>query len=177
MKRLLLLIPLVVFLLLVGFFVLGLRHDPNGALPSALINKPAPVFQLPQLQNPSKTFSPSEMVGKVWLLNVWASWCEPCREEHPWLVEFAKTRTIPIYGFNWKDDRAAALNLLDDAGNPYVLSVSDADGRVAIDYGVYGAPETYLIDRQGFIRYKRVGPIDDDVWNREILPRVRQLNQ
>lgn len=173
----LLLIPLVLFVILVVFLFIGLFHDPNGELPSALINKPAPAFQLPQLQEPSKTFSPKEMAGKVWLLNVWASWCEPCREEHPWLVEFSKTGAVPIYGFNWKDDRAAAMKLLSEDGNPYLLTVSDADGRVAIDYGVYGAPETYLIDRAGVIRYKRVGPIDKNVWGREILPLVKELNQ
>lgn len=176
MKRILLL-PLGLFIVLVGFLFIGLHKDPNGDLPSALIGKAAPGFQLPQLEEPTKSLSPKEMIGKVWLLNVWASWCEPCREEHPWLVEFSKAGVVPIYGLNWKDDRAAALRLISEQGNPYVLSVSDTDGRVAIDYGVYGAPETYLIDRNGIIRHKKVGPISEDVWQREILPLVRQLNK
>ncbi|MEP6569588.1 MAG: DsbE family thiol:disulfide interchange protein [Acidobacteriota bacterium] len=170
-------IPLVLFIGLVVFLALGLRRDPNGELPSALLNKAAPAFQLPQLDEPTRIFSPKEMQGKVWLLNVWASWCEPCREEHPWLVEFSRSNAVPIYGFNWKDDRGAALSLLKEEGNPYVLTVSDADGRVAIDYGVYGAPETYVIDRQGVIRLKKVGPLNKDIWDHEILPLVKQLNQ
>ena len=173
----LLLIPLLLFIVLIGCLFVGLRHDPNGELPSALLNKPAPAFQLPQLQDPTKTFSPKEMSGRVWLLNVWASWCEPCREEHPWLVEYSRSGVVPIYGFNWKDDRAAALRLLNENGNPYVLSVSDTEGRVAIDYGVTGAPETYVIDRQGVIRYKKALPLDKDTWEKEIVPLVRQLNQ
>jgi len=173
----LLLIPLILFVVLVAFFFVGLSHDPNGELPSALLNKPAPAFQLPQLQDPTRTFSPKEMSGKVWLLNVWASWCEPCRQEHPWLVEYSRSGVVPIYGFNWKDDRAAALRLLSENGNPYVLTISDTDGRVAIDYGVTGAPETYVIDRQGVIRYKKALPLDKDIWEKEIVPLVKQLNQ
>jgi len=173
----LLLIPLMLFVVLAGFLFIGLRHDPNGELPSALLNKPAPAFRLPQLQDPTKTFSPQDMHGKVWLLNVWASWCEPCREEHPWLVEYSKTRVVPIVGFNWKDEPAAALGLLNDIGNPYALTVADRDGRVAIDYGVTGAPETYVIDRQGIIRYKKALPLDQDTWEKEIVPLVKQLNQ
>jgi cytochrome c biogenesis protein CcmG, thiol:disulfide interchange protein DsbE len=176
MNRLLLL-PLALFIVLAGFLFIGLFRDPNGELPSALIGKPGPVFQLPQLQEPAKSFSPKEMIGKVWLLNVWASWCEPCRDEHPWLVEYSKTGEVPIYGLNWKDDRLAALRLISELGNPYVVSVSDTDGRVAIDYGVYGAPETYLIDRNGIIRYKKVGPISQDVWQREIVPLARELKK
>ena len=169
-------LPLVLFIALVAFLLVGLRRDPHE-VPSPLVNKPAPAFQLPQLLEPSKTFSAQEMKGKVWLLNVWASWCEPCREEHPWLVEFSKTGAVPIYGFNWKDERGAALRLLQEEGNPYVLSVSDVDGRVAIDYGVYGAPESYLIDRNGIIRFKQIGPINQDVWQKQILPLAKQLNQ
>jgi cytochrome c biogenesis protein CcmG/thiol:disulfide interchange protein DsbE len=172
----LLLIPLALFIALVAFLLIGLNRDPHE-VPSPLINRPAPAFQLPQLQDQTKTFSAQEMRGKVWLLNVWATWCVACREEHPWLLEYAKSGAIPIYGLNYKDDRAAALKLLSDDGNPYVVNAFDADGRVAIDYGVYGAPESYLIDRDGVIRFKQIGPITPEVWEKKILPLARRLNQ
>ncbi|HVS83283.1 MAG TPA: DsbE family thiol:disulfide interchange protein [Pyrinomonadaceae bacterium] len=175
MNRLLLL-PLILFALLVAFLLVGLRRDPHE-VPSPLINRPAPAFQLPQLQEPAKTFSAQEMRGKVWLLNVWATWCVACREEHPMLLEYAKTGLVPIYGMDLKDDRAAALQMLSEEGNPYVLNAFDADGRVAIDYGVYGAPESYLIDRNGVIRFKQIGAITPDVWQKQILPLAKQLNQ
>jgi len=170
------LIPLAVFIVLVVFLAIGLGHDPHE-VPSPLINKPAPAFQLAQLHDPTKTFSAQEMRGKVWLLNVWASWCISCREEHPFLLEYARTGAVPIYGFNYKDRREDALSWLRDLGDPYVLSASDTDGRVAIDYGVYGAPETYLIDRNGIIRFKQIGPITPDVWQKTILPLVKDLNR
>jgi cytochrome c biogenesis protein CcmG, thiol:disulfide interchange protein DsbE len=169
-------IPLVVFLALVIFLALGLRHDPHE-VPSPLINKPAPAFQLPQLQDASKTFSPQDMRGKVWLLNVWASWCPSCRDEHPNWVAFARTGAVPIYGFDLKDKPEDAQGWLSELGNPYVLSVSDFDGRVAIDYGVYGAPETYLIDKNGVIRYKLIGPASAETIEKIILPKVLELNK
>jgi cytochrome c biogenesis protein CcmG/thiol:disulfide interchange protein DsbE len=172
----LLLIPLALFIALVAFLLVGLHRDPHE-VPSPLINRPAPAFQLPQLQEPARTFSAQDMRGKVWLLNVWASWCESCREEHPLLVQFSKSDNLLIYGLDYKDDRKAALQWLDELGNPYVLSASDTDGRVAIDYGVYGAPESYLIDRNGVIRFKQIGPITEDVWQKQILPLAKQLNQ
>ena len=172
----LLFIPLVLFIALVVFLLVGLRRDPHE-VPSPLIDKAAPAFQLPQLHDPTKTFSAREMRGKVWLLNVWASWCVACRDEHPLLLQYAKTGSVPIYGMDYKDERAAALQLLTEDGDPYVLTVSDTDGRVAIDYGVYGAPETYLIDKNGVIRFKKVGPITPDVWEKNILPLANQLNQ
>ncbi len=171
-----LLLPLALFIALVAFLLIGLRRDPHE-VPSPLINRPAPAFQLPQLQEPTKTFSAQDMRGKVWLLNVWASWCVSCREEHPLLVEYSKSGAVPIYGLNYKDDRTAALRWLGELGNPYVASASDTDGRVAIDYGVYGAPESYLIDRHGVIRFKQIGPITEDVWQSKILPLAKQLNQ
>lgn len=170
------LIPLVLFVLLVVFLAIGLSRDPHE-VPSPLINKAAPTFRLPQLQDPSKTFSAEDMRGKVWVLNVWASWCVSCRDEHPLLLEYAKTGAVPIYGLNWKNDRDEALAWLNDLGNPYVLSASDRDGRVAIDYGVYGAPETYLIDQNGTIRFKQIGPLTPDVWEKKFLPLVQQLNR
>lgn len=171
-----LLLPLVLFIALVGFLLIGLHRDPHE-VPSPLINKPAPDFKLGQLRDPNKTFSPQEMRGKVWVLNFWGTWCVACREEHPLLLEYSKTGAVPIYGVDYKDDRAAAMQMLDEEGDPYALTVSDPDGRVSIDYGVYGAPESYLIDRNGVIRFKQVGPITRDVWQKEILPRAKQLNQ
>jgi len=170
------LIPLGIFLVLVVFLAIGLGRDPHE-VPSPLINKAAPTFRLPQLQNPSKTFSAEDMRGKVWVLNVWASWCVSCRDEHPDLVKYASTKLVPIYGLNWKDNRDDALAWLKQLGDPYVLSAADLDGRVAIDYGVYGAPETYLIDQSGVIRYKHIGPVTPDVWQQQFLPLVQQLNR
>lgn len=177
----LLLIPLVLFLGLVVFLMIGLRRDPHE-IPSPFINKPAPNFQLAQLQDPSKTFSAQEMRGKVWLLNFWGTWCVACREEHPLLIQYAKTAAVPIYGVDYKygqdesDERATAVQFLAEEGNPYTVTVYDPEGRLSIDYGVYGAPETFLIDRNGVIRYKQIGPITEEAWQKEILPRVKQLN-
>lgn len=169
-------IPLALFAVLVIFLAIGLRRDPHE-IPSPLINKPAPSFQLAQLKDPAKTFSAEEMKGKVWLLNVWASWCFSCRDEHPFLLEYARSGAIPIYGLNSKDKREDALAWLSELGDPYVLSVSDLDGRVGIDYGVYGAPETYLIDRNGVIRFKQVGPVSPDIWEQKILPLAKELSK
>ena len=170
------LIPLGLFLALVAFLAIGLTRDPHE-LKSALINKPAPTFRLPQLKAPEKTFSSEDMRGKVWLLNVWASWCVACREEHPYLREYARSGAVPIYGLDYKDHPEDGMAWLSELGDPYVLSVVDLDGRVAIDYGVYGAPETYVIDKTGTIRLKHVGPITPDVWTKEILPVVQDLNR
>lgn len=170
------LIPLVLFLALAVFLAIGLTRDPHE-LKSVLINKPAPAFRLQQLKAPEKMISNEDMRGKVWLLNVWASWCVACREEHPYLIEYAKSGVVPIYGLNYKDRREDALGWLDELGDPYTASGVDFDGRVAIDYGVYGAPETYLIDQGGMIRLKHVGPITPDVWSQKILPVVQELNR
>lgn len=170
------LIPLFVFLVLVMFLAIGLNRDPRE-VPSPLINKAAPAFNLPQLKEPAKTFSAVDMRGKVWLLNVWASWCVTCRDEHPLLLEYAKQGVVPIYGLNYKDERADALAWLNELGDPYVLSAADLDGRVGIDYGVYGAPETYLIDQAGTIRFKQIGPVTTDVWTKKIVPLAQELNR
>ncbi len=169
-------IPLAIFLVLIVFLAIGLNRDPHE-IPSPLINKPAPAFQLAQLKDPSKTFSAEEMKGKVWVLNVWASWCFSCRDEHPLLLQYARSGVLPIYGLNSKDKREDALAWLGELGDPYVLSVSDLDGRVGIDYGVYGAPETYLIDRAGVIRFKQVGPVTPDIWEQKILPLAKELSK
>jgi cytochrome c biogenesis protein CcmG/thiol:disulfide interchange protein DsbE len=169
-------IPLAIFVVLLIFLAIGLGHDPHE-VPSPLINKPAPAFQLPQLQDPGKSFSAADMRGKVWLLNVWATWCMPCREEHPLLVELSRSGAVPIYGLDYKDKREDALSLLSEMGNPYVLCASDADGRVAIDYGVYGVPETYVIDREGVIRFKQVGPLTTEAIQNTVLPLVKDLSK
>jgi len=170
------LIPLVIFVVLAVFLAIGLTRDPHE-LKSVLINKPAPTFRVPQLKASDKTISNEDMRGKVWLLNVWASWCVACREEHPYLIEYAKSGVVPIYGLNYKDRREDALATLDELGDPYTASAVDLDGRVGIDFGVYGAPETYVIDQGGTIRFKYVGPMMPDVWKEKILPVVQELNR
>src|SRR5262249_21120158 len=170
------LIPLIIFLGLLAFLAIGLGRDPHE-VPSPLVNKPAPQFQLAQLHNPDKKFSADQMRGKVWLLNVWASWCVSCREEHPVLLEFSKTGQLPLYGLDYKDRRDDGLAWLSEFGNPYVLSAMDSDGRVGIDYGVYGVPETYLIDKDGVIRFKQIGPVTPEVLQNKILPLARELNK
>jgi cytochrome c biogenesis protein CcmG, thiol:disulfide interchange protein DsbE len=170
------LIPLALFVILVVFLAIGLGHDPRE-VPSPLINKPAPAFRLAQLHEPAKTFSAEDMRGKVWLLNVWASWCVSCREEHPVLLELARTGVLPIYGLDYKDKREEGIAWLGELGNPYVLSAADTDGRVGIDYGVYGVPETYLIDRTGVIRFKQIGPVTPEVLQKKILPLAQELSK
>lgn len=172
MKRFLL--PLVIFLVMVGFLFIGLNLDPRE-VPSPLVGKPAPMFSLPRLDNPEQVFSPKEMLGKVWLFNVWASWCGACREEHPILVELSKSGLVPVYGMDYKDTREDAVRWLEQGGNPYVVSVMDADGRVGINYGVYGVPETYVIDKAGVIAYKQIGPITYESLREKILPLVKRL--
>jgi cytochrome c biogenesis protein CcmG/thiol:disulfide interchange protein DsbE len=172
----LLLVPLALFIGLVIFLFVGLSRDPHE-VPSPLINKPAPSFQLPQLSEPAKTISAQDMRGKVWLVNFWGTWCIACREEHPMLVEYARTGLIPIYGVDYKDDRAVAKRWLEEFGNPYADVAFDAEGRTSIDYGVYGAPETFLIDKNGVIRFKQIGPLTPEVWEKQIVPLARQLNQ
>jgi cytochrome c biogenesis protein CcmG/thiol:disulfide interchange protein DsbE len=169
-------LPLGIFIVLVVFLAIGLNRDPRE-VPSPLVGKPAPAFALPQLHKPEASFAPKDMQGKVWLLNVWASWCVSCRQEHPILVELAKSGIVPIYGLNYKDQRADALKWLQQFGDPYALSIVDAEGRVGIDYGVYGVPETYVIDKAGVIRYKQIGPVTQDALEKTILPLVKELQK
>ena len=171
MKRFL---PLGIFLVLAVFLAVGLGLNPRE-VPSPLIDKAAPAFRLPQLQEPARMLGTDDLKGQVWILNVWASWCVACLEEHPILVEFSKQNVLPIYGLNYKDKREDALAWLGKHGNPYTLSIQDPDGRVGIDYGVYGVPETYVIDGKGVIRYKRIGPVTKQILREKILPLVRQL--
>jgi cytochrome c biogenesis protein CcmG/thiol:disulfide interchange protein DsbE len=168
-------IPLVAFAILVGFLFVGLGLNPRE-VPSPLVDKPAPAIQLAQLHAPEKSFTLADMKGRVWLLNVWASWCVSCRDEHPFLMELAKENTIPIVGLNYKDKRDDAVKWLAQFGNPYRLSIVDADGRTGIDFGVYGVPETFVIDRDGVIRYKQIGPISAEKWQQTILPLVKKLS-
>jgi len=168
------LIPLLLFVILVGFLAVGLTRDPQE-IPSPLIGKQAPAFEVPQLADPNKTFSPESMRGQAWILNVWASWCAACRDEHPVLVELDKLQIAPIIGLDYKDKRENAMTMLSLQGNPYFLSTFDANGRVGIDYGVYGVPETYVIDKAGVIRFKHVGPITMAVLNQKILPLLSEL--
>ena len=168
--------PLAIFLLLVGFLAAGLQLNPRE-VPSPLVGKAAPAFELPVLHQPDKRFTPADMRGKVWLLNVWASWCESCRDEHPLLVELQKKGTLPILGLNYKDKSEDAKRWLQRFGDPYQLSVTDIDGRIGIDYGVYGVPETYLIDAQGVIRYKRIGVITPAILQEKILPLAATLSK
>jgi cytochrome c biogenesis protein CcmG/thiol:disulfide interchange protein DsbE len=168
-------LPLLVFLLLAGFLAVGLTHDPRE-VPSPFIDKPAPAFSLAQLHDGAASFKPEDMKGKVWLLNVWASWCVSCRVEHPLLVDMSKKQLVPIIGLNYKDKRDEGMQWLARFGNPYSLSAFDVDGRVGIDYGVYGVPETFVIDKQGVIRYKQIGPITPEALEKTILPLIRRLN-
>ena len=168
--------PLAIFILLVGFLAVGLNLDPRE-VPSPLVGKPAPAFELPVLHQPDKRFVPGDMRGKVWLLNVWASWCVSCREEHPLLVELSKKGVLPILGLNYKDKGEDAQRWLKQFGDPYQLSVVDADGRIGIDYGVYGVPETYLIDAEGVIRHKQIGPITAAILEKRILPLAMALKK
>ncbi len=170
------LIPLILFVVLIVFLAIGLNRDPHE-VPSPLINKPAPAFEVPQLADPTKSFSPASMKGQVWILNVWASWCVACREEHPVLVELAKSQVAPVVGLDYKDKREDAMAMLAKQGNPYLLSVFDANGRVGIDYGVYGVPETYVIDKEGVIRFKHIGPLTIDILNQKIFPLISELKK
>ena len=170
------LIPLGLFAVLVGFLAVGLNLNPRE-VPSPLVGKPAPMFDLPQLAAPDKRFSPADMKGKVWLFNVWASWCVSCRQEHPVLVAFAKSGVAPLVGLDYKDEREDGLRWLNRFGDPYLLSAYDRDGRVGIDYGVYGVPETYVIDKAGVIRYKQIGPVTPEVLEKKIVPLIKELNK
>ena len=169
-------LPLGVFLALALLLGIGLNLNPRE-VPSPLINKPAPHFELPQLHAPEKTFSQKDMLGKVWMLNVWASWCVSCREEHPVLVELQRSGVVPIIGLNYKDKREDGIRWLAQFGDPYQLSAYDIKGRVGIDYGVYGVPETYVIDKAGVIRYKRIGVVTPAIVKDKVLPLVAELNR
>jgi len=157
------------------FLAVGLKLDPHQ-VPSPLIGKPAPTFKLPRLDDPAQALSRDAMLGKPWILNVWASWCGPCRDEHPAVVAFARTKQVPLVGLNYKDARSDALAWLKELGNPYDVSLSDLDGRVGIDFGVYGVPETFVIDKSGVIRFKHIGALTPEVLNTKVAPLLKELN-
>lgn len=170
------LIPLGIFIVLVVFLAIGLTRNPQE-IPSPLIGKAAPLFVAPRLHAPDQQFSSKDMLGKVWLLNIWASWCVACRQEHPLLMEFAKTKTLPIIGLDYKDQASDGLKWLARFGDPYDLAITDKDGRIGIDFGVYGVPETFLIDKAGVIRYKQIGPLTEEALREKILPLIRNLQK
>jgi len=167
------LVPTVLFLVLVVFLFIGLYKDPSE-VPSPLIGKPVPQFSLPRLDD-AGLFTNKEFFGKVSLLNVWATWCYACYQEHPVLNDLADRDVAPIYGLNYKDVAAKAKQYLADYGNPYLANAFDETGRVGIEWGVYGAPETFLIDKKGIIRYKHIGPLTREDVESKILPMIRQL--
>ncbi len=169
-----LVIPVALFLVLVIFLGIGLTKDPSK-VDSPLINLPAPGFSLPRLRAPDETMTDEVFRGQVSLINVWATWCVGCRQEHDTLVEVARTQTVPIYGLNWKDDRTQAIKWLDRLGDPYEKTAFDGEGRVAIDWGVYGAPETFLVDGNGVVRHKLIGPMNMRIWEEEFVPRIEAI--
>jgi len=167
-------IPLALFIAMTVFLALGLNLKPNE-IPSPLLNKPAPNFSAPKLSATNEKLSPDDLKGKVWLFNVWASWCVSCRAEHPVLNQLAKRQSVIIVGLNYKDDPDAAKKWLQTLGNPYNDSVTDTEGRIGIDWGVYGVPETFVIDKQGIVRYKHTGPVTEEEVDKVFLPLIAQL--
>lgn len=169
-------IPLIVFIAFCGLLYVGLFMDSNTDLPSPLLDKPLPEFSASTLRNPEKTVTEKELAGQVFLLNVWGSWCPPCKIEHPYLVNLAK-QGVNIIGVNYKDERDNALTWLERLGDPYQYNIVDAEGRFGINLGVYGAPETFLVDHNGVIRYKHVGIVDRQVWEDDFKPRYQALEK
>ncbi|VFM94943.1 MAG: cytochrome c biogenesis protein CcmG, thiol:disulfide interchange protein DsbE [Candidatus Kentron sp. G] len=159
------------FLALIALLWAGLGRDPR-LVPSPLVGRPLPAFELTRLRDPASTLTTADFLGKTSLLNVWATWCVSCRREHGFLMALAKREGIPIYGLTYKDDRAAAIAWLDRLGDPYVANIYDPEGRLGIDLGVYGTPETFVIDAEGTIAYKHVGPLTGDVWRERIVPVI-----
>lgn len=174
MNRLLLLLPVLLFVVVGLFFAWGLTRDPSR-IPSELIDRPLPQFDMPAIEGFEEGLSTDDLTGEVALLNVFASWCPPCHIEHPLLVEIARNDLVPIYGLNWKEKPGDGKAWLDRLGNPYEKVGDDQAGRVAIDLGVTGAPETFVIDREGRVRYKVVGPITEDLWNETLWPLIQEL--
>ena len=165
------LIPFVLVAVMIPVFVIGLNRDPSE-IPSPLLLKPAPQFELPRLKHPDQNVGSADYEGRLALLNVWATWCVGCRQEHDYLLKLTSETDIPMYGLNWRDRRNDALTWLQRLGDPYVASAYDEDGRVGIDWGVYGAPETFLIGPDGVILYKHISPMTEEVWRREFQPRI-----
>ncbi|MCW9033330.1 MAG: DsbE family thiol:disulfide interchange protein [Rhodospirillales bacterium] len=176
-QRIFYLLPLSVFLILAIYFAVGLTKDPRR-LPSALIDRAVPAFDLEPIQGHDRGFKSTDLLGQVSLVNVFGSWCVACLAEHPFLIELKETKAIPIYGLNWRETSPdAAIKWLKRHGDPYTLIGNDADSRVAIDFGVTGAPESFIVDKQGTVRYKHVGPIYPDIWEKTLLPIVEALRK
>jgi cytochrome c biogenesis protein CcmG/thiol:disulfide interchange protein DsbE len=169
------LVPLALFLALAAMLAAGLRRDPR-ALPSPLVGKPAPSFQAARVGGAGAPFAPGQLAGKVWLLNVWASWCVSCRAEHPLLMEFAANGGVPVVGLNYKDPAGDGARWLRAHGDPYLLSAFDPDGRIGMDYGVYGVPETFVIDARGVVRMRLAGPLTRDILERRVAPLIKELH-
>jgi cytochrome c biogenesis protein CcmG/thiol:disulfide interchange protein DsbE len=170
------LIPLVIFALLIAVFVVGLGRDPSQ-LPSPLLEKPAPQFDLPSLLDPEQRVTTQDFNGEVALVNVWATWCVGCRQEHNFLLQLAKADVLPIYGLNWRDNGPEARRWIQQLGDPYVATAYDEDGRVGIDWGVYGAPETFLIAADGTVLYKQLGPLSWGLWEENFVPLLKAQEQ
>ncbi len=168
------LIPIGLFVLLGVLLAYGLKLDPRK-IPSPLVNKPLPAFSLPTLEDPKKFITNADLRGRVVMINVWASWCVACKQEHPLLLELAQRKQIPIIGLNYKDMPTDASKVLETDGNPYDTIIVDASGRTGIDWGVYGVPESFILDKQGVIRYKQIGPITPEVWEKTLWPRIQEL--
>jgi cytochrome c biogenesis protein CcmG/thiol:disulfide interchange protein DsbE len=175
-RRAALLLPLLLFAVIGAFLAVGLRLDPRE-VPSPLIGKPVPQFSLLPVRGRTLGLATADLKGQVSLVNVFASWCVACREEHSLLLQIQREGVVPIHGLNYKDQPADAERWLDDMGDPYARTGADIDGRVAIDWGVYGVPETFVVDREGTIRYKQIGPITPAVWNQTMLPLIRALQK
>ncbi len=169
-------LPLVAVVVMIPILILGLQSDPSK-LPSQYIGKPAPQFSLPTLKDPSRTLSSADLVGQVSLVNIWGTWCVGCRAEHGFLMQLAEQHQVPIFGINWRDNRQDALQWLRQYGDPYVASGFDQDGRVGIDWGAYGAPETFLISAEGRVLYRFAGPLDQSIWDREFAPLIAGASQ
>lgn len=176
MKRLLFFLPLLLFAVMAVYFGLGLREDPSE-VPSQLIDRELPAFDLPPIEGFEDGLASTDLLGQVSLLNVFGSWCPPCAIEHPMLMQISRSGEVPIYGIDWKDPPGAGAEWLERHGNPYVRVGDDAAGRVAIDLGLTGAPETFIIDRAGRVRYRHVGVIDEAVWRDTLRPLVRHLQE
>lgn len=163
--------PLVVFLMLVAVFVVGLTKDPSR-IPSPLVNNPAPEFSLPSLQDSSVMVGSVNYTGQMALVNIWATWCTGCRQEHAFLMQLSREDILPIFGLNWRDNRPDALEWLRTLGDPYFATAFDVDGRVGIDWGAYGAPETFLVDGDGIVIHKHIAPLTREIWERDFLPHI-----
>lgn len=167
-------VPIVAFAIMIPIFVVGLWRNKNE-IPSPLLDQPSPEYSLPALADPNQQVGSETYKGQIALVNIWATWCVGCRAEHEFLMELAARDVVPIFGLNWRDQRAEALQWLADLGDPYMASAFDGEGTVGIDWGVYGAPETFLLDEQGTVVYKHISPLTEQVWQDEFMPRIEQL--